>query len=85
MTITLIAILTYLINLPFGYWRSKEKRFSLNWFLAIHIPVVITILTRYVIDIDLHWIYIILFILLFAAGQQTGKLIYLKYNKTKPE
>ncbi len=83
MTIALIAILSYFINLPFGYWRSREKRFSLNWFLAIHIPVAITVFARYAANADFHWAYIALFIILFAAGQHTGKLIYVKYNKIK--
>lgn len=78
-----IAILSYLINLPFGYWRCKEKRFSLNWFLAIHIPVTITVFARYAANKDFHWAYMALFIAVYAAGQQTGKLIYLKFNHIK--
>ncbi len=46
MKITLVAIAVLLLNLPFGYWRSKVKKFSLQWFLAIHIPVPFVILLR---------------------------------------
>ncbi|MBI1931928.1 MAG: hypothetical protein HYS24_05265 [Ignavibacteriales bacterium] len=46
MKITLVAIAVLLLNLPFGYWRSKVKKFSFQWFLAIHIPVPFVILLR---------------------------------------
>jgi hypothetical protein len=40
------AILIFIINLPFGYWREHVKKFSRQWFLAVHIPVPIVILIR---------------------------------------
>jgi hypothetical protein len=40
MKLALIALLTFGVNLPFGYWRANVKKFSLHWILAIHIPVV---------------------------------------------
>lgn len=46
MKILLVAIAVFLFNLPFGYWRSKVKKFSLQWFLAIHLPVPFVILLR---------------------------------------
>lgn len=37
----LLAVLA--INIPFGFWRAGVKRFSLPWFLAVHVPVIIGI------------------------------------------
>jgi hypothetical protein len=35
----LLAILV--INVPFGFWRAGVRKFSLPWFLAVHVPVII--------------------------------------------
>ena len=42
----LIAALVFLVNLPFGFWRAKEARFSRQWMLAIHLPVPLVIALR---------------------------------------
>jgi len=34
-----VALLVFLLNLPFGYWRASSKKFSRQWFLAVHLPV----------------------------------------------
>jgi hypothetical protein len=46
MKLALISILTFILNLPFGYWRTNVRKFSLEWVLAIHIPVILVILER---------------------------------------
>ena len=46
MTLWLIAIFVFLLNLPFGYWRSRTKRFSWQWILAVHSPVPLVIALR---------------------------------------
>ncbi len=35
----LVALAVFLMNLPFGYWRGRHKRFSRQWMFAIHLPV----------------------------------------------
>jgi hypothetical protein len=37
-----LAILVFLLNLPFGYWRASVRKLSTRWFLAflILVPVV---------------------------------------------
>lgn len=39
MKLLLIILITLLLNLPFGMYRVKTKRFSLAWFASIHIPI----------------------------------------------
>ena len=41
-TISVLALLTLaalVLNLPFGYLRVKTKKFSVMWFLYIHLPI----------------------------------------------
>jgi hypothetical protein len=83
MIIALLAIIVFVINIPFGYWRKSQKRFSVNWFVSIHVPVILTILLRYLFDVELNWLFRILFILMFIAGQFSGKILYNYKIKTK--
>jgi len=41
------------INLPFGFWRAGQRKFSLPWFLAVHAPVPLVVLIR--LGAGLHW------------------------------
>ena len=47
-----VAILIFLINLPFGYYRVRFRRFSRPWGRTIYLPILINVLTRRFI---LHW------------------------------
>ena len=61
---------TFLLNLPFGYWRRMTRKMSKEWFLAIHSPVPLVFLTRFLAGVSLT--HIPLFILSFFLGQFTG-------------
>ena len=41
-----VALLVFVINLPFGYWRASVRKLSRQWFLAVHIPVPLVIALR---------------------------------------
>ena len=41
-----VALLVFLLNLPFGYWRASSKKFSRQWMLAVHLPVPLVIALR---------------------------------------
>jgi hypothetical protein len=41
-----IAVLVFLLNIPFGYWRASVRKFSWQWALAIHLLVPIVIALR---------------------------------------
>ncbi len=34
-----LTFIAFVLNLPFGYMRSKAKRFSFMWFFYIHVPI----------------------------------------------
>src|SRR3990167_11545695 len=71
MAILLVALCILFINIPFGYWRSNSKRLSIQWLLAIHLPVPIAIWLRFSL-IGWSWILLPVFVAAFAVGQYAG-------------
>lgn len=70
MSINELMLAVFIINLPFGYMRSKATRFSRQWMMAIHIPVPFVFLLR--ILSGLNWTVIPLLVLSDVAGQLAG-------------
>lgn len=70
MTIIELMFLVFVINLPFGYLRSKSTKFSKQWIMAIHIPVPFVFILR--ILSGLNWTVIPLLVLSDVAGQIAG-------------
>ncbi len=46
MTLWIVAAIVFLLNLPFGYWRARVRKYSPQWILAIHLPVPLVIACR---------------------------------------
>ena len=46
MSLWTVALLVFLINLPFGYWRASVRKLSTRWFLAVHLPVPLVVALR---------------------------------------
>jgi hypothetical protein len=65
-----ILLFTYILNLPFGILRARAKRFSLKWFLYIHIPIPFIFLLRKLSNLDYK--YIPLFVFAAVIGQLMG-------------
>ena len=70
--LTIVASVILLVNLPCGYWRQGVARFSLPWFLAIHIPIPIVIGLRWVTGLGFHWSTYPIIILAYMTGQHLG-------------
>lgn len=66
----LILIATFLLNLPFGWLRRNERKFSFKWFLYIHLPIPLIIVLRIWLGIN-PW-FIPLVIAVAVAGQALG-------------
>lgn len=48
ITVALLSLFALLLNLPFGYMRMNTKKFSVMWFVYIHLPIpAIFILRRF--------------------------------------
>lgn len=68
--ITGLFSLTFMLNLSFGFFRAKTKKFSFKWFLYIHLPIPIVILGRLFSHLDFK--YIPIFISAAVLGQIWG-------------
>ncbi len=71
----LVLVITFLINLPFGYWRGGVKKFSWQWFVAIHFPVVLLYFTRSWLGVERSWVTLPIMVVFFFLGQLVGKKI----------
>ena len=67
--ITVLAVVV-LVTLPFGFYRAYTRKFSLRWFLAIHLPVPLIFLARF--ESHLSYAFIPFTSMAFAAGQMLG-------------
>ena len=68
----LISLLVLALNVPFGYWRANVKRFSLQWYLAIHVPVVFVVTLRIVFHLGFAWYTYVFMLAAFFMGQKFG-------------
>jgi hypothetical protein len=70
-----------LLNMPFGFWRKGVKKFSLAWFLAVHIPVPLAIGIRYLAGVGWNPSTLPFFIIAFLAGQFLGGRCIIFFQK----
>jgi hypothetical protein len=72
MSLWTVALLVFLINLPFGYWRASVRKLSRQWFLAVHIPVPLVIALRIYSGLGFKLISFPVIIGAFFLGQFVG-------------
>lgn len=63
---------TFLVNLPCGYWRAGVRKFSPAWFVAVHAPVPVVVLTRFALGLPFRWALLPLFVAAYFGGQYLG-------------
>ena len=73
--LVIVTCLVFLANLPFGYWRGRVRRFSLQWFLSVHLPVPFVIALRVFGGVGWHFMTFPLLIGAFFAGQLIGSRV----------
>jgi hypothetical protein len=72
MSLWTVALLVFLINLPFGYWRASVRRLSAQWFLAALLPVPLVIALRIFSGLGFHlWSFPVM-VGAFFLGQFVG-------------
>ena len=76
MKLVEVAFLVFLLNIPFGYWRSNVRKFSTGWFLSVHLPVPFVIALRLLSGLGWHFITFPIMITAFFGGQYVGGLLY---------
>ncbi|MCK5782553.1 MAG: hypothetical protein KAH10_08175 [Flavobacteriales bacterium] len=78
--LVVISVVVFVFNIPFGYWRANVDKFSLQWALAVHIPVPFIIFLRIFSDIGFAWYTYIFLVGSFFLGHRMGAYI-LNRNK----
>ena len=73
----LLSIIIFAFNLPFGYWRANVRKFSLQWALAIHLPIPVVIFIRIYSNVGFSLESYIFFVTAFFLGQFAGKKLFL--------
>lgn len=51
-TILAVASGVLIVNLPFGFWRAGVRKFSVPWFAAIHLPILLAVAMRLLSGMD---------------------------------
>jgi hypothetical protein len=67
-----VALIVFLLNIPFGYWRASVPKFSAQWILAIHLPVPFVIALRIYSGLGWQLLSFPLMIGAFFLGQFCG-------------
>ena len=80
MKVALVLLITFLVNLPFGWLRRNEKKFSFKWILYIHLPIPLIIGLRIWLKIN-PW-FIPLIIAVAVVGQAIGTRLKLNPETT---
>ncbi len=79
-------IVTFLVNIPFGFWRAHAKRTGnkIEWALAVHLPVPLVVLMRYLAGLSWNASgapMILVFVLAYFLGQKTGGKLYARAHE----
>lgn len=85
MTAFIVALIIFVLNIPFGFWRAQVRKFSLQWFASIHIPIPAIVLLRIYSGVGFALYTYPLFIGAFFLGQFSGKQLYRMRNKNGAE
>ncbi|MBU2492007.1 MAG: hypothetical protein KJ571_05225 [Bacteroidetes bacterium] len=82
MELIFVGIIVFLINLPFGLWRSKVNKYSINWFIAIHASIPIVYALRIYLGIEWSINSFVILIGAYLLGQYFGsKILRICVNK----
>ncbi len=76
MRVYWFTVFIIILNVPFGYWRHRVKKFSISWILAIHIPVILLISARFIFHIPFQFIVLPFTLIAFFLGQYLGGRLF---------
>jgi phosphatidylserine synthase len=62
----------FVSNVPFGYWRAGVRKFSPQWFVAVHAVVPMVIAMRFAFGLPFRWSMFPLFVAAYFGGQFAG-------------
>ncbi len=67
------------INLPFGAWRTTTRKFSVLWFLSIHLPIPAIFVIRRAAGFG--WDYVPVMVACAATGQLAGGWLFTRLRR----
>ncbi|MFZ1729710.1 MAG: hypothetical protein WBQ23_09865 [Bacteroidota bacterium] len=76
MILIAVILAVFTLNLPFGYWRSTTRKFSLHWVLSVHLPVPGVIALRIFSGLGWQLYTFPLLIGAFFTGQYVGSRLH---------
>ncbi|HLG32260.1 MAG TPA: hypothetical protein VI362_04415 [Ignavibacteriaceae bacterium] len=82
MNLALLLLFIFFLNVSFGYWRGNVNKLSLQWFLAIHLPVLFIIAFRWFSGIGIELNSFLFSITVFFTGQILGNKIFILRRKS---
>ncbi len=77
MLLAALIIAAFILNLPFGYFRVKTRKFSIQWFLYIHLPIPFIFILRTLAGFGIK------IVPLMIAGAVVGQVIGGRLNKAR--
>jgi hypothetical protein len=78
-----IALGVALLNLPFGFWRAGTRKFTLPWFLAVHVPVPFVVALRLAAGIGFRLTTVPVLVAAFFTGQFCGGRVRLWWQRDR--
>ena len=75
MNLALLIGGIFFVNLPFGYWRERVRKFSPAWFVAVHAAVPVVIVMRQLLGIEWSFRVLPVMVAAYFAGQTVGARI----------
>lgn len=70
--VALVALFTFAVNVPFGWWRAGVPKLSPAWFVAIHAPVPLIIALRFALGLPFRWSTLPVLVAAYFGGQFVG-------------
>ncbi len=79
MLLTLLLVITFIVNIPCGYFRENYKKMSWQWFAILHASIPIIFLLRRALGFDYYVVPIL--IIVSILGQLVGAKKVRQYIK----
>jgi hypothetical protein len=72
MSLWTVALLVFLVNLPFGYWRASARRLAGAWFLALLLPLLLVVTLKIYSGLGWKWLSLPVLVGALCLGQFVG-------------
>ncbi len=76
MSLSIVALIVFLMNLPCGFFRAKAEKLSKAWFFWVHAPIPFVIALRVLSGLGFKLYTFPIVISAYFLGQFTGGLLY---------